>query len=123
MNEEEFDKKWTPIYKGHVNHLHDEPSPETRERLKALEVTQNNIMDYLKENKEEHKELFNIVEDIDKKLDNALVGKADKSEVAILKETVDGLKEWKVKIAVIGSVLLFILTFFKDAILSLIKHL
>ncbi len=103
--------------------LHTTPAPETIARLSTLEEKSRTIMDYLKENKDEHKELFTLVENINKKLDNALVGKADKSEVAILKETVDGLKEWKVKIAVIGSALLFILTFFKDAILSLIQHL
>lgn len=119
--EEEFNKKWEPIYKERINH--EEPSPETRERLKALEINQENIMDYLKENKEEHKELFGLVRGMDTKLDDALKSKADKSEVIELSEKVEDLKTWKIKIIAYGSVLLFLVTFFKDIIINFLKNI
>jgi len=103
--------------------LHTTPAPETIARLSTLEEKSRTIMDYLKENKEEHKELFNIVEDINKKLDDALAKKADKSEVEELNKTVEDLKTWKIKILAVGSVILFVVTFLKDSILSFIRNL
>jgi len=103
--------------------LHTTPAPETIARLSTLEEKSRTIMDYLKENKEEHKELFNIVEDINKKLDNALATKADKSQVEELNKTVEDLKTWKIKILAVGSVILFVVTFLKDSILSFIRNL
>ena len=121
MTESDFDKKWNSKYMEKVSTEHLSPSPETRERLAKLETNHCNIMDYLKENKEEHKELFTIVKDINIKLDNALKEKADKSEVADLSNKVKELDTWKIKVIAIGSVVVFIVTFFKDLIINWIK--
>lgn len=43
MTNEEFDKKWNDRYKERVDTFHNIPAPETRERLKGLETTQNTI--------------------------------------------------------------------------------
>lgn len=47
MTNEEFDQKWSKIYKEHVKH--NEPSPETREKLAVLFTNQTNIMEKLDE--------------------------------------------------------------------------
>lgn len=90
---EEFDKKWNPIYNKRVKDSHDMPSPETRERLVFLETNQKNLMDKLEENqilnekshehilqsmKEFHDSTNYAIEQITKKLDVALEKKADK---------------------------------------------
>lgn len=107
--------------------LHTEPAPETREKLAILFTNQANLMEKLQEsidsNKEEHQGLRELIKEINNKLDSAINKKADKELVDSLKATVDDLKTWKIKIAIIGSILLFLVTFLKDEILLLIKHI
>ena len=91
--ETEFDKKWNSRYKEHVSRSHELPSPETRERLVALEVNQTNIMEKLEANqienekahdrimqslKEFHDTTNYAIGEISNKLDKALEKKADK---------------------------------------------
>jgi hypothetical protein len=78
--EKQFDKKWDSRYKERVENSHTSPSPETRERLKALEITQANIMEKLEElqqsSKESHNALLEAIQKLEAKVDNALEKKA-----------------------------------------------
>lgn len=108
MTNEEFDKKWNKIYKDRVNQDHNEPSPETRERLSVLETNVSNFMDILKQsiqdNKEAHESLVDMVKGIENKLDSALEKKADKVEV----DRIRGIIQW-VSYTIIGGVILALL--------------
>ena len=84
QSEQEFNNKWN-IHKTvqeAVKSAHLEPSPETKERLVALEVNQKNIMDKLEEmnisNKEAHNGIVEMIVKIEDKLDKALEKKANK---------------------------------------------
>ena len=76
-NEQELNDKWSihKIIQEAIKTSHNEPSPETRERLKALEVSQQNFM---QENKEQHQMIMEAVSKLDSKLDKALETKAGK---------------------------------------------
>ena len=54
---------------------HFNPSPETRERLTALETNQNNFM---QQNSKEHDEIKQMISEMKNDLKNALETKADK---------------------------------------------
>ena len=80
----ELNDKYEHIYneKYAGRNLHEEPSPETRERLKALEITQQLFMDKLEQsiqdNKEAHNSIVEMINKIEEKLDRAIEKKADK---------------------------------------------
>lgn len=83
MNEEEFNKKWEThkIVQEAVEKAHSNPAPETRERLARLEINNQNMMDLLQDNKEEHKEIKESIEDIKSivlELPEKMFEKADK---------------------------------------------
>lgn len=87
MSEESLNEKWdmSRVIQNAIESAHNTPAPETRERLKALEVTQQNVMDKLeesiKDNKESHILMMSAIDKLDKKLDQALDKKADKESV------------------------------------------
>lgn len=105
---EEFDKKWNPIYKEKINLAHDSPSPETRERLTALEINQQNIMEKLiefqEDNKEQHNKIVDSLNKLEQKLDSAIEKKADKTEV----DRIRGIIQW-VSYTIIGGVIVALL--------------
>ena len=122
MTNDEFDKKWNKNYMEHLQVDHDKPSPETREQLAILKTNYNNLMEKVDEIKQEnykqHEELKDAIIKIDEKLNNALTNKADKKEVEELKNNVKDLDTWKVRIVAIFSVIMFLITFFKDILLD-----
>lgn len=79
MNNDEKHKIW----KSGVEYQqqHSEPSPETRERLKALEVNQNNFMSELQEIKK-------MISELKFDLKDAIEKKADKEEVNQIKSII-----------------------------------
>jgi len=91
------------------NHI--SPSPETRERLKALEVNQNNFMTEIQEIKQ-------MIKDLGMKLDCALEKKADKEIVDGMKNDLELLKNWKWKMVGVGIVVVFFIYVLKDYILG-----
>ena len=95
-------------------------SDETRIALleQSTITTMELFKSYAKENKEQHEELKELVADIGKKLDTTIEKKADKEEVNELKETVGDLRDWKIKLVAIISLIMFILTFLKDPIIK-----
>jgi hypothetical protein len=76
LNTEEKEKFYDYIYKQKYDgvNLHTQPAPETRERLKALEVSQQFMVD-------EISEIKSLVKGLDDKLNCALEKKADKADV------------------------------------------
>lgn len=84
LNESQLNKKWNmhKVIQEAVLTAHLEPSPETKERLAILETNQKNMMDKLiesiKDNKESHEGIINMIVGIEAKLDKALEGKANK---------------------------------------------
>lgn len=68
--EEEFDKKWNKVYFERVNEGHQEPSPETRERLAKLETNHTNLMEKIEE-------ILTRFDKFEDKLDKALDKKAN----------------------------------------------
>ena len=81
--EDSLDKKWdmSRVIQNAIESAHNTPAPETRERLKALEITQQNVMEKLeesiKDNKESHVLMMTAIDKLDKKLDQALEKKAN----------------------------------------------
>lgn len=116
MTEDDFDTKYNRLYKQVVESGHQVPSPETREKLAILDTNQKYMVQEITEIKE-------IVKGLDNKLDTVIACKANKSEVDELAKTVKDLEGWKIKIIAIGSVIIFIVSFLKDKILSLINHI
>jgi uncharacterized coiled-coil DUF342 family protein len=126
MNEKDLVKKWNnrKLIEETISSMgeHNNPSPETREQLAILKTNYNYLMEKVDEIKEEnykqHEELKNAIVKIDEKLDTALTNKADKKEVEELQKSVKDLDRWKVRIVAIFSVIMFLITFFKDILLE-----
>lgn len=126
MNEKDLVKKWNnrKLIEETISSMgeHNNPSPETREQLAILKTNYNNLMEKVDEIKEEnykqHEELKDVITKIDEKLNNALTNKADKKEVEELQKSVKDLDRWKVRIVAIFSVIMFLITFFKDILLE-----
>jgi uncharacterized coiled-coil DUF342 family protein len=126
MNEKDLVKKWNnrKLIEETISSMgeHNNPSPETREQLAVLKTNYNYLMEKVDEIKEEnykqHEELKNAIVKIDEKLDTALTNKADKKEVEELQKSVKDLDRWKVRIVAIFSVIMFLITFFKDILLE-----
>lgn len=126
MNEKDLVKKWNnrKLIEETISSMgeHNNPSPETREQLAVLKTNYNNLMEKVDEIKEEnykqHEELKNAIVKIDEKLDTALTNKADKKEVEELQKSVKELDVWKIRIVAIFSVIMFLITFFKDILLE-----
>lgn len=118
MTDEEFNKKWNihKIVQEAMKTSHSEPAPETRERLAILDTNQKFMV-------QEITEIKKLVEGLDTKLNTVIENKADKKEVDELYKTVEDLKSWKIKLVAIGSVILFVMTFLKDPIITTIKAL
>lgn len=79
FNKEDFyDYIHQKKYEG--KNTHNEPAPETRERLTKLETNHQNLMEKIEENQklneDAHKAIMVVVEKIDSKLDSALEKKA-----------------------------------------------
>ena len=109
MTEHEYQENWNTrkIIEETMKSFHSEPSPETRERLKALETQQKFMVDEISEIKQ-------LVKGLDTKLDNVIQNKADKEEVKTLWKKMDNLVVWKAYMMGIGAVILFILYLLKD---------
>lgn len=126
MNEKDLVKKWNnrKLIEETISSMseHNNPSPETREQLAVLKTNYNYLMEKVDEIKEEnykqHEELKNAIVKIDEKLDTALTNKADKKEVEELQKSVKELDVWKIRIVAIFSVIMFLITFFKDILLE-----
>lgn len=126
MNEKDLVKKWNnrKLIEETISSMgeHNNPSPETREQLAVLKTNYNYLMEKVDEIKEEnykqHEELKNAIVKIDEKLDTALTNKADKKEVEELQKSVKDLDGWKIRIVAIFSVIMFLITFFKDILLE-----
>lgn len=126
MNEEQLNEKWNnrKLIEETISSMgeHNNPSPETREQLAVLKTNYNYLMEKVDEIKEEnykqHEELKNAIVKIDEKLDSALVNKADKKEVEDMKKSIKELDIWKIRIVAIFSVIMFLITFFKDILLD-----
>lgn len=126
MNEKDLVKKWNnrKLIEETISSMgeHNNPSPETREQLAILKTNYNYLMEKVDEIKEEnykqHEELKNAIVKIDEKLDSALVNKADKKEVEDMKKSIKELDAWKIRIVAIFSVIMFLITFFKDILLD-----
>lgn len=126
MNEKDLVKKWNnrKLIEETISSMgeHNNPSPETREQLAILKTNYNYLMEKVDEIKEEnykqHEELKNAIVKIDEKLDTALTNKADKKEVEELQKSVKELDVWKIRIVAIFSVIMFLITFFKDILLE-----
>lgn len=120
MTENEYNKNWNTkeIVEETMKHYHNEPSPETRERLSTLETTQEFMVKEISEIKE-------IVKEIKTTLTDVMECKASKDEVETLHKKVDQMEIdstiWKTRVLVIGSVLLFLITFFKETLLNFFK--
>ena len=100
---------------------HDKSSPETRERLGKLEVTNTRLETNQKNIMQEIQELKIMIEKLGCKFDIAIEKKADKQTVNGLISDMEKLKIWLWKaLGAIGAVL-FILSFFKDQILGIFK--
>lgn len=97
LKEEFFDYIHDKKYQG--KNLHNNPSPETRERLKALEISQKYMVD-------EISEIKLLVKGLDTKLDCALEKKADKDVVKRLQDNL----QW-ISYTVIGAVVLGVIGF------------
>ena len=125
LNSVEKEKFYDYIYNKKYNgvNTHIEPAPETLVRLTKLETNLSNYMDKLEEtqiaNEKAHDKIFLLVDTINVKLDNALANKADKKEVQTLTNTVEDLKNWKLKLIGIFTAILFLVTFLKDEIINL----
>ena len=130
---DKYEKIYNEKYAG--KNLHEQSAPETRERLAILETSQKLFME---ENRKEHEEIkismtdfhsamLESMKEMNIKLDKAIEEKADKDSVNILGEQVENLKTdaliWRTRFIVVGSVLLFLVTFFKEPLLELIKKL
>lgn len=126
MNEKDLVKKWNnrKLIEETISSMgeHNNPSPETREQLAILKTNYNYLMEKVDEIKEEnykqHEELKDAIVKIDEKLDSALVNKADKKEVEDMKKSIKELDAWKIRIVAIFSVIMFLITFFKDILLD-----
>lgn len=79
-----WDKKWDihKVVQEAIKSSHNEPSPETKERLVALEINLNNMMEKLEQsiqdNKEAHSAIMDSIKSFEEKLDIAIGKKADK---------------------------------------------
>lgn len=126
MTDEQLNEKWNnrKLIEETISSMgeHNNPSPETREQLAVLKTNYNYLMEKVDEIKEEnykqHEELKNAIVKIDEKLDSALVNKADKKEVEDMKKSIKELDIWKIRIVAIFSVIMFLITFFKDILLD-----
>lgn len=72
MSEESLNEKWdmSRVIQNAIDSAHNTPAPETRERLKALEITQNNIMEKLDN-------IVTAISNLEAKIDKALDKKAN----------------------------------------------
>ena len=82
MTEADLNDKWNihDVVQEAVRTAHTEPSPETRERLMAVEVNQKNIVDNINELKkttaDQHKETLSAIEALSCRVEKALDTKA-----------------------------------------------
>lgn len=127
-SEQELNEKWNnrKLIEETIKSFHTEPAPETRERLKALEVElksntinfMEKLSEFSKDNKEAHDALFKAISKLEEKLDKAIEKKADKDLVEKMQSDLESLKDWKWKMVGVGIVVVFIIYLAKDIILS-----